>query len=135
MKIIEYTTKKIILNSEEKLIKNSWKNHWKDFVKSYNKGEKIEIIIGEWSGYTSAQRKVCHIDFADRYLKSNKLTCKHIFFSSFYGKIEFSDATYLEVYVKSYSLEDILREKIYPKISYHSLIKQMIDSGEKYLKV
>lgn len=126
MKIIEYTTKKIILNSEEKLIKNSWKNHWKDFVKIYNKGENIKIIIGEWSGYTSAQRKVCHIDFADRYLKSNELS---------YGKIEFSDATYLEVYVKSYSLEDILREKIYSKISYHSLIKQMIDSGKKYLKV
>jgi hypothetical protein len=55
--------------------------------------------------------------------------------SSYAGTIEYSDNTKLEVTVKEYTLDKILKENVRKKSSFTDLIQKLIESNDNYYKV
>ena len=86
---------------------------------------------------TNNQRRICHVELANKYFHQKELPLEYQKYCTSFsiGKIEFSDGTYLDVSMRHYYLEDILKEKIIPILNYNTLIKEMIKSGNRYYKV
>ena len=115
MRIITYTTQRLVLTPDEKRIAKSWGSQWKSMVKSHLKGEKILLIIGEWSGYRSSQRRVVHTSLAPKNTQSGHL-----------GMIKYSDNTTMDTVVQAYSLQEILDQKREPLTSYTDAVRRML---------
>lgn len=115
MRIITYTTQRLVLTPDEKIIAKSWGPQWKSMVKSHLKGEKIPLIIGEWSGYRSSQRRVVHTSLAPKNTQSGHL-----------GMIKYSDNTTMDTVVKAYPLQEILDQKREQLTSYTDAVRRML---------
>ena len=118
MRIITYTTQRLVLTPDEKRIAKTWGPQWKSMVKSHLKGEKIRLIIGEWSGYRASQRRVVHTSLAPKGTQSGHL-----------GMIKYGDNTTMDTVVQAYSLQEILDQKLEPLTSYTDGVKRML-AGE-----
>lgn len=76
-------------------------------VKSHLKGEKIRLIIGEWSGYRASQRRVVHTSLAHKDTQSGHL-----------GMIKYGDNTTMDTVVQTYTLQEIPDQKLEQLTSY-----------------
>ena len=127
MKIVEYTAKRLVLDTpEEKATRLSWGNKWNALKKAEQKDGFVFLIIGEWSGYSSKQRRDVHIDISSK--EAYDKDC-------FVGTIKYTDRTELNVRIERHSLQSILRGNIHRKPSYTSLIQSLIISGDKFYVV
>lgn len=127
MQTIEYTVKKLVLTPEEKIIKKAWGDKWNIIKRDYDKHGFFYLITGEWSGYTSNQRKTVHIDTCNFNLGE-----KYKHDNGYIGTIKYSDNTTLTVYAEKFYLKTFFNIQMCqkPRPSYTDLIKKLIDSGE-----
>ena len=126
MKTVEYTVKRLVLTTpEEKSVRDSWGSKWEMLKRAEQKEGFVYLIVGEWSGYNSKQRKDVHIDISskEQYTKNE-----------YVGVIEYGDNTTLTVTIRKHTLESIFKNNIRRQDSYTSLIQQLISSGSNFLK-
>jgi len=108
----------------------SWGTWWARFGTLERSGKPIYLLFGDWSGYTSSQHRITHVDYAGYYgAVGQKLDDK------FRGTVQFTDGTTMQVWVRSVSRAEILERGYHKKESYNSLINKMIKSGKTYYKV
>lgn len=130
MNVVEYKVKKIVLTPEEQMIKKSWGKYWAEIKHFQDIQGYFYLIIGEWSGYNSLQKKDVHIDICTNGIKKVK-SASYIHL----GIIEYTDKTVLDVRAEKYTLERLLKEKLSRKPSYTDLIKSLIKSNTQYYRV
>ena len=125
MKTIEITQNRLILtNDEEKSIYRTWKREWSSLSRNDRIYEGSYIILGQWSGYTAGQGRICHVTQA-----------KPFGVTSYYSQILFTDNTRLTVWVERLTREEILRRRLRRMDSYTDLILKAIRSGQEVYTV
>jgi len=131
MKTVEINSTRLIAQGpEEKAVVKSWGSWWSRFGTLERKGKPIYLLFGDWSGYTSSQYRVTHVDYAGYYgVVGQKLG------DDYRGTVQFSDGTTMQVWVRAVSRAEILERKYSKREGYNSLINKLIKSGKTYYKV
>lgn len=126
MREIEYVTKKLIpITREEKDTAKSWGPLWSRFGVLERTGRPILLIFGDWSGYTSRQYRITHVDFATNYGVQE----------SYRATVQFTDNTTMSVWVQRVTRREILEKGFSRKQNYNDLIRKAARSGESFYKV
>lgn len=125
MRTVTTTSKRLVLTKEEKLIAKSWGSLWNTFGQRDRTGKGIVLLFGDWSGYSSSQYRITHVDWS----YYNEVG------DNYSGTVEFTDNTTMSVWTERVTREDIIRRKLYRKTSYTSLISKLIKSGKSHYKV
>lgn len=123
METVEYKSKRLVLSKDEKEIAKSWGSLWSRFGVLERNNRPILLIFGNWSGYSSSQYRITHIDQS------------HNAKEGFSGTVQFTDNTTMSVWVKAVTREQIIKNKWYRRASYTGLIGDLIKSGQSYYKV
>lgn len=115
MREITYQSRRIILDPNEKWIAKQWGRDWNKIKSLHFKREPIRLIEGEWSGYTSSQRRIVHRTLAP---KGSKL--------GYLGKISYSDKTEMETVIREYGLNEIMQLNLIPIEGYREGVSEML---------
>lgn len=108
------TTTRVVLDKEERAIAKTWGSDWARIKADVKKFGRAAILTGEWSGYNSGQRRICHTEYS-RNDHSRTMALK---------QIVFTDGTTLRVEIRAYTLEQILEWKMRRIRAYDELIRE-----------
>ena len=125
MRTIEYTVTKIILTSEEKAIRKSWGEDWKNLLKTEKALGYITLMIGTWSGYPGQTN-------CDTKRLQHCTVAKDASIHPYKGTIVFTDKTTLDVITIKLTLESLLSNGYRKNTNYKELINEMINGGQGY---
>lgn len=124
MQITTFTSTRLSLTKEERYISKSWGRWWAYFWQSERNTGSFKVLFGNWSGYTSSQRRITHTDICPKDLDEK-----------YHGTVEFTDGTTMSVWVETLTRKEIINRKLERNPSYSHLISKLINSGENYYSV
>jgi hypothetical protein len=125
MKETTFISKRLTLTKEERPIAKSWANWWTRMGSLERRGEKARLLFGNWSGYSSSQSRITHVDYC--YYKDLP--------DDFHGTVRFTDGTTMAVWVEKVTRAEVIRRKLRKNASYSELISKLIKSGKSYYNV
>lgn len=114
----------LTLSPEEKIVKNSWKDVWPRMkLQEYRTGW-FWLIFGEWSGYSSRQVRVVHLDFLSNLDAPLKLQ-----------GVTFTDGTTMRVWAQKVTRMEVIQRGLKRNLGYTKLINEAIKSGKEWFTV
>lgn len=108
------TTTRVVLDKDERAIAKTWGSDWARIRADVKKYGRACILTGEWSGYNSGQRRICHTEYS-RNDHSRGMALK---------QIVFTDGTTLRVEIRAYTIKQILEWKMRRINGYDELIRE-----------
>jgi hypothetical protein len=124
MQTTTFTSTRLTLTKQERLISKSWGSWWNYFGRMERTHGCFNVLFGDWSGYTSSQSRITHVDWCPKSLDER-----------YHGTVRFTDNTTMKVWVEKLTRKDIIRRGLRRNPSYESLIHKLLSSGSNYYDV
>lgn len=124
MNTTTFTSTRLSLTKEEREISKSWGRWWEYFGRLERTQGSFKVLFGNWSGYTSSQRRITHVDY-----------CPKDLIETYHGTVEFTDNTTMSVWVEKLTRKDIISRELRRNPSYEQLIGKLLKSGSNYYSV